>query len=568
MTPAHVPASPPRRPPPPGAVHASWTWAVALGLLILAAPLWLWDDPLDRYSPPGRGLTGLFERHAALADPFGETLLKLDDFEYVARSRTAADLRRGLLTPHNTHLVPLFRAWTYLWVQAAGSLAGLPRMFGLAAYLAYLLVMLLVGHVAAWETGRAEVGLAAMAGFGVSAVLWTTASWFAASQALWGAAGVIAAVAAVQRWRATGRWGWLAAAAGAAAAAPLFWSGGYVAGPAAVAYLAADDGPRRERLGGAALLLGVTGLVAVAAGLVAGPRIATAENFHGRTVAQAVNPVQGLVSTAQGVVEVLVLRNLGVAAETSPAQAAVLGLLLAGVWAWTRGRPLRVNRLEAAGASAAVLGFALVYTARGYYGFENLRDLSWYQAIPEAGAALFAAGWWGGRGLASGPPPRWLSQPTRRGLLAALAVALAALVLQTPLVRAQRAAAGEARARAEGLVFRTPEFRRLWSRTSGSSRAEWQQRQLARLDRAGALARALGASRESIRRGLGPVDLSTMSDAPAGFDGGRLLPLPESGGRDDPARTAAVLAPELALDPEPPLKGVLRSEPIAPKSLP
>src|SRR5262249_27276507 len=159
-------------------------------------------------------------------------------------------------------------------------------------------------------------------------------------------------------------------------------------------------------------------------------QVAAPVNFHDRTVAQAVDPVQGLVSTAQGVVEILVLRNLGLVAETDPAQALMLCLLLASAWAWSRGRPVRPNRRGAAGATMALLGFALVYTARGYFTFDNLRDLSWYQAIPQMGAALFAAGWWLGR-RGEGPPPRSLATPTRAGLLASAAVLAVALVLQT-----------------------------------------------------------------------------------------------------------------------------------------
>src|SRR5262249_35242818 len=158
-------------------------------------------------------------------------------------------------------------------------------------------------------------------------------------------------------------------------------------------------------------------------------------------------------STAQGVVEILVLRNLGLAAETAPLQAVVLCLLLAGAWAWTRGRPFRVNRLEAAGAATALLGFALVYTVRGYFAFDHLRDLSGAQAIPEIGAARFAAGWWVGRGGMGVPPPRKLTPPTTRGLLAVKVIVVVALFLQTPRVRTQIVARGHAMTPSERVRF-------------------------------------------------------------------------------------------------------------------
>jgi hypothetical protein len=272
-----------------------------------------------------------------------------------------------------------------------------------------------------------------------------------------------------------------------------------------------------------------------------------------------------MASTAQGVVEILVLRNLGLAAESAPVQAGVLCLLLAGAWAWTRGRPFRLNPLEAAGAATALLGFALVYTVRGYFAFDMLRDLSWYQAIPEIGAALFAAGWWVGRGGTGEPPPRRLPPPTTRGLLAVTAIATVALLIQAPRVRAQIIAQGHAMAPSERIFFATPKLQRFRARALASLRVQWQRKLLGHLDQAQAIATSAGASRESIRRGFGRVVVPGMPGGASGFDGGRLLALPETGGRDDPAETGRVLAPHLTLAPEPRPDWVRRGEPWPPK---
>jgi hypothetical protein len=538
--------------------------ALALAPIILVAPLWLWADPLDGYSPTAEGLSGLFARLTPLADPFSEARLQLDDFDYVAKVRTPADLSRHLLTPHNTHLMPLFRLWTYLWVQASTTLSGVPESLALASYLSYVMAMLLVGHVAAWETGRPGLGLAAMVFFGTSAILAQTIAWFAASQAVCAGVAVLAMLAALQRWRARGGRRWLALAAFAAFAPPLLWSGGYVAGPVGFAYLWADGRPHARK---AALVPMLTSIaVAAIALMLVGRQITAAGNFHDRTFRQAADPVQGLVSTAQGVVEILLLRNLGLKAETSPAQAAVLCLLLAGLWAWTRGRPPRLNPLEAAGAVMALLGFAIVYTARGYFTFDSLRDLSWYQAIPQMGATLFAAGWWVGR--LDGPPPRALCVPRPRGLVAVPVFMLVALLLQTPRVRARLVAEAYPLTASERERFPTPRLQRLRARYLNTEQAAWQRRFLAWLDRAEATARELSMGRAVIRRALGPVLGPGMPTNIPQIDGVNLLALPESEGRADLERVRSTLLPILTPEPEPRPSWLRPDEPWPPKTGP
>lgn len=532
----------------------AWVAAVIVALVVLIAPVWLWLDPLDGYSPRAEGPAGLLGRLGALGDPFAGARLQLDDFDYVAKSRTPADLSRHLLTPHNTHLVPLFRAWTFVWVQVAGRLERVPWALGLAGYLTYLAAMLLVGHLVAWESGRSALGLGLMAALGVSAVLEPTVRWFAAGQALLAGVVALAMLAALQRWRAVGGWYWLAAGAVCAASAPLCWSGGYVAGPAGLAYLWADG--RRHVRRAAVLPLAASLIVGAGAWLVAGRSIASAGNFHDRTLAQAVNPLQGAVSTAQEVVEVALLRNLGLDAITTPAQALVLCLLLAAGWAWWRRRDLRPSPLEAAGAVLMLLGAWIVYTARGYFTFDSLRDLSWYQAIPQLGTALFAGGMLARRSAAGcDPPPRSLARPTRRGLLTVLAVVLVALTLQTPRVRARLLATAGPLSAAERAMFPVPRLQRLRARVLDEAFVAWQRRFLVRLDRAEQVARRHGLGRDSLRAALGRVVGPGMPATIAHIDGVNMMALPER----DPAgktapdadRRAAIESVRRLLAPEP-----------------
>ena len=73
-------------------------WLLCI-LCSLALPCWLLGDEL---------------RHFCLAG---------DDFAYVADSRDASRLATNLFKPHNTHVVPLFRIWTFALVMAAGRLS-------------------------------------------------------------------------------------------------------------------------------------------------------------------------------------------------------------------------------------------------------------------------------------------------------------------------------------------------------------------------------------------------------------------------------------------------------------
>ena len=167
-------------------------------------------------------------------------VLRTDDFDYIARSRSATAFRQHVFTPLNEHVVPLFRIETHVLTVIAGSLEAVPEVFAWASYATLVLAVLLTGHVVARETGRPARGLIAMAAVGFSSVLGPSLLYYAASQALAAGIMILVMLAFFQSWRVRGSWWLLASGLVAAMAAPLFWTAGYSAGPVGEAYLMAD----------------------------------------------------------------------------------------------------------------------------------------------------------------------------------------------------------------------------------------------------------------------------------------------------------------------------------------
>jgi hypothetical protein len=444
----------------PGGLAIRWASSILLALALCGAAFWIWNAPLRSY------------------------YLKLDDFAYLARSRTTSALRAHLLTPHNGHIVPLFLLETYLLGRLAGSLVALPAVLGFASYGMLVVTMAAMGHLVAWETGRVAIGLAAMSAVGFASVLGPALVWYSAGQALAGGTMLLVMLAALQRWRARGQWWLMGIGSLAAIAAPLFWTAGYSAGPVGMAYLWADGRPRCRRA--AALPLAVS----VAAGLlVRGTRqsaIPAAKDAATQSIVAAVHIGPALVHSAQAVCEKLVINNIGFDATTTAPQSLVLILLLGLAWAWSRWWSVAassavlpmVNPLEAAGAVMVAASFGMVFGVRGTETtFDNLRALGWYDAIPQLGAVLFGAGWAAGR--LKSPPPQSLEPPRHLELLAAALFAGAMLVLQLPRVERvifeyDGLAAPIA---ADGLLERGPS-----SPAGLAERAREQRRALAELD--------------------------------------------------------------------------------------
>lgn len=476
--------------------------ALALGALLCAMPAWLMADALRTF------------------------LILGDDFAYVAESRTAARLLANLWTPHNAHIVPLFRAWTYLLVRAAGSLENLPVVLCVASYGALVLVMLAAGHFTAQETRSQALGLAAMALIGLSTTIAPAVLWYAAGQALWAALAILLMLLAFQSWRIEGGSGRLVLGFVFALAAPAFWSGGYAAGPVACAYLVADGRPRCRWAGVLALTL--AGLTALAGFNLMRRELLSPRAFHDRSLAQAAHPATGLIYTCQAIPESLALANLGIDAPMTAGQGLVLTALILLLWLRTRWPIERIAPLEAAGGTLIVVSDLLVYTFRGYLPFSSLRPLGWYQAIPQVGAALFVLGWWARS--RRGPGPRLRFAPlSLRSMGGVMLLAAAFAALQVPRAERQfvlRSGAAEAPSAHDSGSLALALSR---ARRDSTQLALDQKRFLARLDEAEHIAREQGIGRDAIRAACGRITGPGIPANAETLDAIDLLDLPAEG---------------------------------------
>ena len=491
--------------------------------MVVAAPLWLFADAYGWFY---------------LFDPFGSFPLLMDDFPYLAESRTTASLRSNLFTPHNAHVVPLFRLWIHLLGRLAGTLEGLPVALGAGSFLVLAMAMATIGHFVARESGNRWLGLASMAVFGVSTVIEPAAAWFSAGQALWGGLGALGMLVLLQDWRASGgRWR-LVLAALAAALAPAFWSGGYAALPAGLAYLAASGAGGKDRKL-AAITLVVAVLVVAAGAWIMAARSVGGIPTDGSQIGPMARLTRGVGHTGQAIPEALVLGNLGLSAETSANQGATLSLAIAALWAWSRRGRGPIRPLEAAGATLALTSLLMAFVFRAGSNYSSLRALGWYHAIPQVGTVLFAAGWWAAMHEDDRRPGL-----RRRDALMILLIVIGLIVVHSP--RSQSFFLGRLPAPGtwEIKAFPIPILQRDRGIYLQSERTEWLRRSLARLDRAEGVATRLGVSRGAIRRSIGRLYLPMwpaqiqVPDAPDAID---LLDIPRDGPDLDPSQRAALM---------------------------
>ena len=258
---------------------------LVLVVLIVAAPAWLLAEWLKNFA------------------------LHPTDFIYIEEAIDARALRKHLFVSLNTHVVPLFRLYTYAVVQSTDRLEDLPRMLLGASYLGLVATMLLVGRLVRQETGRTGPALGAMACMGITTVVLPVVSHYAASQALWSGAAIVATLLATHAWRSRGGTWRLVPAAIGVLAAPAIWSGGLVAGPAAAAALWADGRPRCRRAAVAMIALsGVAALVILGLSRQYINEDAVVNEIHRELWPR---PVQGLLNAIQAVAEATILNNLG-----------------------------------------------------------------------------------------------------------------------------------------------------------------------------------------------------------------------------------------------------------------
>jgi hypothetical protein len=486
--------------------------ASALAVLILALPGWFMADEL-RYS-----------------------ILFGDDFVYIAEALDWQTTKAHLFEPHNTHVVPLFRLWTATIVALAGPLEYMPTAFRVASYFGLIVAMLAVFLLVAGESGRTALGLAAMAGIGLSTVVQPAVTWYSAGQTLWAGTGIVLTLILARAWSRYGG-GWrLVLVALAALAAPAFWSGGLLAGPAAAAYIIAKNPAQYRRH-----LVALVTLSALAVVIVVGlsrREITGTHQIWEHHKELWPRPVQAWLHTFQAMTETLVLANLGLDAVTTPLQATVLVVAIVGIWLWSRGGPRRLNPLEASGAVVVVGSYLLVYSFRSNFPYRSLRDLGWYHAIPQVGAVLFAAGWW------QSLRPDRSHALTRIEAVGVLGFVALLCVLQGP--RADRNLLQHAPAFYPSEAGLSPvpallHFRALYLKEELLGR---QVRALARLTKARSALALLGCGPTTLRRIFGRVLVPGIPEKQLQSDAFSLMKLPT----DDPARSADLLRIHRALD--------------------
>jgi hypothetical protein len=509
-----------------------------------------------------------------------------DDVAYVAGSRTWERTAANLFVPHNTHIVPAWRLLTWGLVAAAGSLGRLPEVLAVASYAIVVAVMLMTGRLVARETGQTGLGLAATVLMGTTSLMISPAMWYSAGQPLWAGFGILATLWYAQSYRRSGRWPALLLAGLSAGLAGGFWAAGHLAGPVAAVYLW-TDGRRRCRRAAAVPLVAMVLATVLSLALATRP-MDSKVSFHGRTIREAVDPLQGILSTAQAIPENLVFGNLGLAVETAPIQGLVLTLSLILLWAsrrldWrsrlTPGGAAQstpetprfslpscaFNPLECAGAALVLGSYLLEWTFRGYLEYHNLRTLNlraivpWYDAIPQIGAVLFAVGWWSGPRRPNEPPSRRAKSafPTRRGALGLLVLSLALIILNRPRVDALVQQSVPSLLPSERQRFLIPRLRTMRANALLRTQADWQRAYLRRLDRGEDMARRRGIGRDAIRAAFGHlwVPGAIGGYPPLGqyelYDVAGLLDIPQRGRALDPAAVRAAMAPFLNPEKEP-----------------
>ncbi len=574
---------------------------IVVVLAIVTAPAVLFFDPAT-FQPLRRG-------HIA-RDPLSWYRLYSDDVAYVASSRTWGRTVSNLFVPHNTHIVPSWRLVTWGLVAGAGSLEQTPQALAFASYAILVAVMLMIGRLVARETGRDGLGMAAMALMGTTSLMLTPAVWYSAGQPLWAGFGILATLWYAQSYRRSGRVATLVLAGASAALAGGFWTIGHMAGPVASVYLWVD-GRRRCRRAAivplAATFLAVGGFMAMA------PRaIDSRVSFHGRTVRQAADPVQGAFHTSQAIPENLVLGNLGLQSQTTPIQGLFLTIGLGILWArsrWRRGTapsppvvtdsgrprwgPLRgvmaigssfaCNPLECAGGALVLGSYLVEWTFRGYMDYIYLRTINlyaivpWYDAIPQIGAVLFAAGWWSGPRRSGGPPPSKTRSIalTWRGILGLAALTIVWILLNRPRVEALVRDSTPPLLPSEREIFKIDRLQTMRANMVLLNRAEWQRAYLRRLDAGEKVARRMGLGQDEVRAAFGYLWIpGAIGRLPPNadlelYDVAGLLDLPSHGqGRrpTDPGTIRAALGPYLDQVKEPRPDWIAPSEPWPPEN--
>jgi hypothetical protein len=373
------------------------------------------------------------------------------------------------------------------------------------------------------------------------------ATWYAAGQTLWAGLGILATLVYLQSWRRRGGSVRLALAALSAIVAGWFWTIGYLAGPVGAIFLCSSGSRRCRR---AAVVPLAAGAIALIVALVMGGRMIDArQSLHGLGLRQAIDPLRGLLHTAQAIPEYLIVGGLGLSTETNPLQGAIVCVFVALLWIWSRRDGWRFNRLECSGAALMFGSYFIEWTVRGYAPFRLLRVIvPWYHVIPQIGAVLFVFGWLSGP---LSPNRADLAAPARLtwgGMLGVTLLTISLVVLNRPRVEALWESS-VLRTIWEITPERTSNRKGMPTRKVALNHAEWQRKHLVKLEQAEATARRLGIGRDAIHRVFGRLDVPP--NLPMLCDGLDLLDLAPAGPETDADRIRRALGQYLRVSPEP-----------------
>jgi hypothetical protein len=258
------------------------------------------------------------------------------------------------------------------------------------------------------ETGQRLPGLLALTLFGVNTHYEEAVTWFSASFGLLALDTLLLGLLAAQRYRQTGRWLHLAICACWVSLAPCWFGTGVLAGPLCVLYLipAGSGDPRRARDSRRAralvrhCLIALVPLLGTAVSLaITAPRNAEKILNLPRVEKEAkawetFDPRTALVYTLRACVDGVVPGAAGITGLMLPIPLIVAGwLLLAGLgfWWWRRAPDRRLLLL---GVGIIFSSYLLIYTARAYLEYEDMRFWGRYHLFAHLGLVLFISGGW------------------------------------------------------------------------------------------------------------------------------------------------------------------------------
>jgi hypothetical protein len=344
-----------------------------------------------------------------------QPMIVYDDFDIVARSVTWKRACDHLWLTQNEHAMPLGRLSTWALLQLAGRPTAYPQVIAFQGPLALLVALVLLARFVQRELGHPLYTLLVLVLFGVTSVYYQAVGWFAASFSVLALDMFLLALLAAQRWRKSGRLGWLLLGAGWTALAPGWFASGVLAGPLCCLYLlpsAEERHKQREASGpswwrwptfyGLRLvpLLGTLAFLAFSLPRTT-QQIMHLPHYDGRTALESFDPLIGVLNTCRSLVDNLTLGVCGISGVACPRFLLPVILALLTMAAYWCGRPLRERRLLWLGLGLILVNYLLVYSARAAWPYDGnmiLPNWSRYHLLPQLGLALFV-----GAGL-----PYWL----------------------------------------------------------------------------------------------------------------------------------------------------------------